>query len=194
MPTFEQKAENLYWFPMWRTWFGLNGLCKLPWNDIVPADNQTTEEPAKIMKHVQWYTELFAATTGIEADLDDLIKMSERVYTLQRIFNLRQGHGRRADDDIPYRAMGPVTEEEYESRAERYDGQLKELSILEPQGKATSEKLAALRAHREAQYDKLKDAVYQNRGWSSDGVPTLAKVKELGIDFPDVVELLSRQG
>ena len=25
MPTFEQKAENLHWFPMWRTWFGLNG-------------------------------------------------------------------------------------------------------------------------------------------------------------------------
>ena len=36
MPTFEQKAEALHWFPMWRTWFGLNGLCKLPWNDVVP--------------------------------------------------------------------------------------------------------------------------------------------------------------
>ncbi len=30
LPTFEKKAEALYWFPMWRTWFGLNGLCKLP--------------------------------------------------------------------------------------------------------------------------------------------------------------------
>lgn len=193
MPTFEQKAENLYWFPMWRTWFGLNGLCKLPWNDVVPADNQSTAEPAKVMKHVQWYAESFSATTGIEASPDDLIKMSERVYTFQRLFNLRQGYGRRADDDIPYRAMGPVTEEEYESRAERYDGQLKDLGILDPQGKTTIEKMAALRAYREGQYEKLKDAVYKNRGWSNDGVPTLAKVRELGIDFPEVVELLSRR-
>ena len=193
MPTFEQKAENLYWFPMWRTWFSLNGLCKLPWNDIVPADNQTTPEPAKVMKHVEWYAEGFSAVTGIEASPDDLVKMSERVYTLQRVFNLRQGHGRRADDDIPYRAAGPVTEEEYESRDERYDGQLKELGILDPQGKTTPEKLAALRTFREAQYEKLKDAVYANRGWTADGVPTLAKVKDLGIDFPEVVELLSRE-
>jgi Aldehyde:ferredoxin oxidoreductase len=30
MPTFENKAEALHWFPMLRTWFGLCGLCKLP--------------------------------------------------------------------------------------------------------------------------------------------------------------------
>ena len=29
IPTFEDKAEALHYFPMWRTWFGLNGLCKL---------------------------------------------------------------------------------------------------------------------------------------------------------------------
>jgi hypothetical protein len=40
MPTFEQKAEALHWFPMFRTWFGLCGLCKLPWNDIVPGGQQ----------------------------------------------------------------------------------------------------------------------------------------------------------
>ncbi|RLB81285.1 MAG: aldehyde:ferredoxin oxidoreductase, partial [Deltaproteobacteria bacterium] len=45
MPTFEQKAEALHWFPMFRTWFGLCGLCKLPWNDIVPEDNKDTPEP-----------------------------------------------------------------------------------------------------------------------------------------------------
>jgi aldehyde:ferredoxin oxidoreductase len=30
MPTFAQKAEALHWFPMFRTWFSLCGLCKLP--------------------------------------------------------------------------------------------------------------------------------------------------------------------
>ncbi|HDQ70833.1 MAG TPA: aldehyde:ferredoxin oxidoreductase, partial [Chloroflexi bacterium] len=35
LPTFEDKAEALHYFPMFRTWFGLCGFCKLPWNDVV---------------------------------------------------------------------------------------------------------------------------------------------------------------
>ena len=45
LPTFEDKAEALHYFPMWRTWFSLHGLCKLPWNDILPANNDETDEP-----------------------------------------------------------------------------------------------------------------------------------------------------
>ncbi len=191
MPTFEQKAEALHWFPMWRTWFGLNGLCKLPWNDIVPEDNDETPEPAKVMKHAQWYADYFSAVTGMEVSPDDLIRMSERVYNFQRIFNLRQGFGMREHDSIPYRAMGPTTIEEYESRQDRYDTQLKELGILDPEGKSTEEKLKALRKYREGRYEKLEDAVYKHRGWTPNGIPTLEKIKELGIDFPDVVELIS---
>ena len=192
MPTFEQKAESLFWFPMWRTWFGLNGLCKLPWNDVIPEDNFETSEPAKVMKHVQWYAEYFSAVTGKEVKPDDLIKMSERVYNFQRVFNLRQGFGKREHDDIPYRAMGPVTIEEYESRQDRYDKQLKELNIMDPEGKSTEEKIKALREYRESQYEMLKDAVYKRRGWTPEGVPTIEKVKELGIDFPEVKELISK--
>jgi aldehyde:ferredoxin oxidoreductase len=36
------------------------------------------------------------------------------------------------------------------------------------------------------------DAVYKRRGWTEDGVPTLEKIKTLGIDYPDVVELLKK--
>ena len=194
MPTFEQKAEALHWFPMWRTWFGLNGLCKLPWNDIQPEDNRATPEPAKVMKHVQWYTEYFTAVTGIEANPDDLIRMSEGVYNFQRIFSLRQGFGTREHDDLPYRAMGPVTTEEYESRQDRYDEQLKELGIMNPDGKNTGEKLKALREYREDQYEKLKDAVYKRRGWTNAGIPTVKTAKRLGIDFPEVLDVLHAHG
>ncbi|MBX5326725.1 MAG: aldehyde ferredoxin oxidoreductase family protein [Candidatus Bathyarchaeia archaeon] len=194
MPTFEQKAENLHWFPMFRTWFGLNGLCKLPWNDVVPPENKNTKEPAKVISHVENYAKYFYAVTGKKVTVDDIILMSERVYNFQRIFNLRMGFGTREHDAIPYRAVGPVTKEEYESRAERYDKQLKEKLGYDPKGKTTEEKLAVLRKHREAEYERLKDAVYKRRGWSANGVPTLQKVKELGIDFPDVVELLQKHG
>jgi aldehyde:ferredoxin oxidoreductase len=190
MPTFEQKAENLHWFPMFRTWFSLNGLCKLPWNDVVPEDNKKTKEPAKVMAHVENYATFFSAVTGKKIAVDDIISMSERVYNFQRIFNLRMGFGTREYDTIPYRAVGPVTKEEYDSRADRYDKQLKEKFGYDPAGKLTEEKLRVLRKNRESEYEKLMGAVYMRRGWNANGVPTLEKVKSLGIDFPDVVELL----
>jgi aldehyde:ferredoxin oxidoreductase len=194
MPTFDQKAEALHWFPMFRTWFSLCGLCKLPWNDIVPEDNRLNPEPAKVVKHVQWYAEYFSAVTGRRVSADDLIVMSEKVYNFQRIFNLRMGGGRRADDAIPYRAMGPVTEDEYLSRQERYDGQLVDIWKENIDDLSTADKVALLRRYREEQYEKLKDAVYQRRGWTADGIPTLATVRRLGIDFPEVVAVLAEHG
>ena len=194
MPTFEQKAEALHWFPMFRTWFGLCGLCKLPWNDIVPEDNKDTPEPAKVMKHVGWYAEYFTAVTGRKVSPEDLITMSEAVYNFQRIFNLKMGYGRREHDAIPYRAVGPVTVEEYASRQERYDTELAEKYGLDIAGKKTRWKVAELRNKREAQYETLKDAVYQRRGWTPDGIPTVETVKRLGIDFPEVMAVLAENG
>jgi aldehyde:ferredoxin oxidoreductase len=91
-----------------------------------------------------------------------LILQSEVAHDFQRLFNLKMGYGTRKYDTIRYRAMGPVTEEKAE----------------------------ALRAYREEQYQKLCDAVYNRRGWDSNGVPTLETVKRLKIDFPDVLKLL----
>ncbi|MGB5986846.1 MAG: aldehyde ferredoxin oxidoreductase C-terminal domain-containing protein [Desulfobacterales bacterium] len=194
MPTFEQKAEALHWFPMWRTWFSLCGLCKLPWNDIVPEDNIDTPEPAKVMKHVEWYAQYYSSVTGDEKTPDGLIEMSEAVYNFQRIFNLRMGSGRRANDTLPYRAMGPVTADEYESRQERYDTQLVEKHGTDISDMTTEEKVALLRAKREEAYEVLKDAVYDRRGWTRDGIPSVATVKRLGIDFPEVLEVLAAHG
>jgi aldehyde:ferredoxin oxidoreductase len=194
MPSFEQKAEALHWFPMFRTWFGLCGLCKLPWNDIVPEDNKNMPEPAKVMKHVNWYAEYFSSVTGRKVGPDELIRMSEGVYNFQRIFNLKMGFGQREHDDIPYRAAGPVTEDEYLSRAERYDKQLVEIHNIDIKEKTTAEKVSILRKLRQDQYEKLKDAVYKRRGWTPEGIPSLETVKRLGIDFPEVLDLLKSHG
>ncbi|MBM4428781.1 MAG: aldehyde:ferredoxin oxidoreductase [Chloroflexi bacterium] len=196
IPTFEDKAEALHYFPMFRTWFSLNGLCKLPWNDIEPADNRKKYEPrlaARVPEHVENYIRLFRAVTGRDdlRDPEDLVRMSEAVYNFQRIFNLKMGFGTREYDAVPYRSMGPVTKEEYESRAQRYDAQLHEIGF-DPEGKSIGEKMAALRAHREQQYEALSDAVYQRRGWTREGVPTLETVRRLGIDYPEVVALLQK--
>ncbi len=195
IPSFADKAEALHYFPMWRTWFGLLGLCKLPWNDVEPTDNGETDEPAKVPKHVKGYCDFVAGMTGKEVTPADLIRMSERVYNFQRIFNLKMGFGRREHDRIPYRSAGPVTAAEYESRAERYDKQLAEEVDCDPTGKSTDEKCAVLRKWREDRYEKLLDAVYERRGWTANGVPTLATAKALGIDKMDgLVELLTTHG
>jgi len=190
IPTFEDKGEALHYFPMWRTWFGLVGHCKLPWNDVEPADNAETAEPAKVPEHVANYCDVFAGVTGIEVKPEDLILQSERVYNFQRVFGVRMGFGTREHDAIPYRSAGPVTEEEYTSRAERYDGQLAEKVGVDPAGMTTAEKVAALRAYREDQYEQLIDAVYERRGWTENGIPKIEKLQELGIDFPAVVAVV----
>jgi aldehyde:ferredoxin oxidoreductase len=190
IPTFEDKAEALYYFPMFRTWLGLCGLCKLVWNDIIPADNAQTDEPAKIPEHVQNYVDIFNAVTGLSIDKEELIRQSERVYQFQRIFNIRMGKGLRKHDAIPYRAVGPVTKEEYLSREERYDNQLKEQQGLDASKMSLEEKIAATRKYREAQYEKLVDAVYPRRGWTLAGVPTPERLKELGMDLPELMEVI----
>jgi aldehyde:ferredoxin oxidoreductase len=192
IPTFEDKAEALHYFPMFRTWFGLNGLCKLPWNDITPASNKYTSEPAKIPEHVQNYVDIFNAVTGKNIDKEELVVQSERVYNFQRIFNIRMGYGKRIHDRLPYRAMGPVTIEEYESRKERYDKQLLELLGYDTNGKTVEEKMKVLREYRESQYEKLTDAVYLRRGWTMDGVPKAEKLKAIGIDLPELLEVIEK--
>lgn len=199
IPSFEDKAKALRWFPLWRTWFGLNGLCKLPWNDILPesqADHPIKDPKtgelvrAKIPDHVKWYAQYYSAVTGRNSTPDDLISMSERVYNFQRIFNIRLGQGlREGDSNLPYRAMGPVTPLEYESRRDRYDNQLQELGF-DLTDKTTEEKIKILRKHREEQYSKLQGAVYKERGWNQNGCPTIKKVKELGIDYEDVIKFI----
>ena len=193
IPTFEDKAEALYYFPLFRTWFGLLGLCKIVWNDVVPADNAKRYPPqvaAKIPEHVENYWKFFEGMTGKPVDEEKMLEQSARVHNLQKIMSIMRGHGFREDDIPPYRAVGPVTEEEYLSRQERYDKQLKEQVGVEPENMSLQEKMEKLREFRFAQYDKLMDAAYKRRGWTKQGVPTIERLKELGIDLPELVEIV----
>lgn len=191
IPTFDDKAEALHYFPMFRTWFGLQGLCKLPWNDVEPENNHLTDEPAKVPEHVDNYVTIYNAVTGNNIDKFELVRQSERVYNFQRIFNIRRGYGTRKYDAQPYRAAGPVTKEEYESRAERYDNQLRTLVGINPEGMSTEEKMKALRQYRENRYEQLLDAVYKRRGWNKNGIPTIEHLKNIKMDLPELIEVVA---
>ncbi len=193
IPTFDDKAEALYYYPLWRTWFGLHGLCKLLWNDVVPLSNKNykPQEAAKVPDHVEDFFKFFEGMTGIPLDEEKMLDQSARVHNLQRIMVRMLGFGTRKDDMPPYRAVGPVTKEEYESRADKYyDRQMKELIDIDPEGKSTVEKMEITRKYRMEQYNSVIDAAYKRRGWTRNGVPTIQRLKQLGIDLPELVEII----
>ena len=47
-----------------------------------------------------------------------------------------------------------------------------------------------LREHRMEMYNKVTDAAYKRRGWTKNGVPKIERLQELGIDLPELVEIV----
>jgi aldehyde:ferredoxin oxidoreductase len=92
--------------------------------------------------------------------------------------------------------MGPVTETEYMSRKDRYDKQLVEklgLKKEQVEKMEVKEKMKILYDYRRDQYQKLADAVYFRRGWTPNGVPTPQKMKALGMDETNMLNMLQEK-
>ena len=96
--------------------------------------------------------DLLNAATGFKLSMEDYWKTAERIYTLERSFNNREGFTR-ADDSLPARAWEPLT----------YGPQ--KGAKLTPEG-----------------FNKELDAYYAARGWDNKAVPTKARIKELGLE------------
>jgi len=106
------------------------------------------------MMNVELYSKLLTTATGIEdfADHNYLWHVGERIFNLERMFNVREGFGSK-DDIFPSRfVMEPI-----------------------PEGNSAGQVFEAERL--------LKD-YYEARGWDiNTGIPTVAKLNELGLGF-----------
>ncbi|MCJ7604584.1 MAG: aldehyde ferredoxin oxidoreductase C-terminal domain-containing protein, partial [Dehalococcoidales bacterium] len=102
------------------------------------------------------FGKLVAAARGIDKLEDDayLDKVGERMFNLERAFNVRVGF-RRIDDFLPER----IRTEGLHTRQADGEGQTV--------------------AHN----DEFLDKYYELRGWTRDGIPTAEKLTELGLDF-----------
>lgn len=117
----------------------------------------------------EWFSPLFSkmlsAATGIAefGDAKYTEMVAERIYNLERVFNLREGFGRK-DDTLPKRMLT----EPLEQKGGPAHGQ-----IVRKQ-------------------DTLLDEYYQSRGWTREGIPTPQKLKALGLDavVKDIEKLL----
>jgi len=182
LPTFEQKASALRWFPLFRTWFNIVGLCKLPWIDVRHPEAMHSSDPSKNLPTIEYYLELVNATFDTERTLGDLLNESERCYLLHKLINLRQGFGTRESDSIPLRAMAPVFMNEYESREDYYTAYLQDVAGIDIGEMNDAERLASLQQYRRDQYDKLTDAVYAEKGYDRNGIPRDETLQRLGFD------------
>jgi aldehyde:ferredoxin oxidoreductase len=187
IPTFEDKAEALRWFPLIRTWFNATGLCKLHWIDVRNPEAASTDEPA-------YYVSYFNATTGSDKRLEDILSDSERLYVLQKLINLRQGKGTRASDQIPLRALAPAYLNEYEYRAGYYADWLKEQlgDSLLPENPEQRHKLIIEK--RLQFYQQLCDIVYEKKGFTADGIPKRETVAKFSLLDEQAKHLLNEFG
>ncbi len=100
--------------------------------------------------YVRWVNDV----VGWNITLEELTEISDRIYTMERCFNCREGI-RRKDDKLPWRFMNePIP-----------DGPLKGMYC--PQ----------------EELDKMLDMYYELRGWGKDGVPTKERLEQLGIGY-----------
>ncbi len=192
MPSFAEKAAALKWFPLFRTWFNIAGLCKLPWIDVRHPDAAQTADPARNLPTVDCYLELVNSTMGTNKTLDDLLNESERCYLLHKLINLRQGYGTREHDHIPLRAMAPVFADEFASRRDYYVNDLKDNTDIKINGQDDAELLSELQNHRRRQYEILTDTVYQEKGFDAHGIPRDETLQRLGFNEPEYREIVEQ--
>ncbi|MFC1932100.1 aldehyde ferredoxin oxidoreductase family protein [Chloroflexota bacterium] len=102
------------------------------------------------------YGRMLAAARGMEqlADDDHLLRVGERIFNLERVFNVREGFGRK-QDTLPRRMLT----EPLHTREAPGEGQ-----IVRNQ-------------------DKFLDQYYEIRGWTKDGIPSPRKLSDMGLDY-----------
>jgi aldehyde:ferredoxin oxidoreductase len=105
-------------------------------------------------KEMQDMAKLYSLTTGYDMTPEELTAAAERINTLARLINIREGLSRK-DDTLPWKVMNvPIPDE----------GPVKGAVVTQ------------------AELDLLLDDYYESRGWTLEGMPTTAKLKELGMD------------
>ncbi len=105
-------------------------------------------------KELEDLARLYGLVTGYDITPEELTASAERVNTLARLINIREGLTR-ADDTLPWKVMNePIPD----------DGPVKGAVVTQDE------------------LNLMLDDYYEARGWDPDGVPTKAKLAELGME------------
>jgi aldehyde:ferredoxin oxidoreductase len=109
---------------------------------------------ATFYKELAELSKLYALVTGNELPVEDLSASAERINTLARLINIREGLSRK-DDTLPWKVLNvPIPD----------DGPAKGAIV-------TQEEL-----------DLMLDDYYDARGWNLEGVPKVETLNRLGME------------
>jgi aldehyde:ferredoxin oxidoreductase len=112
------------------------------------------------------YVAMVQAVTGWDVNLDELERIGERVYNLERAFNCREGISRK-DDQLPFRVQN------------------------EPIPSGPSQGMYC----PPEDLEKMLDEYYHLRGWDSQGIPSPERLQLLGLEevAKDLKQIVSRK-
>jgi aldehyde:ferredoxin oxidoreductase len=106
----------------------------------------------------------YTLATGIPMTTEELRQAGERINNLARLINIREGKGTREYDTLPPKIMSvPVPDE----------GIAKGAYVTQKE------------------FDIGLDDYYEVRGWTKEGIPTVEKLKELGLN--DLVPIVKKK-
>lgn len=124
---------------------------------------------------------VYSAVTGRETSPEELERIGERIFNLQRAILVREGRGHREGDALlDYFHTAPLESEHLNRK----------LIVPGPGGEPISRRGAVL--PREA-FEKLKEEYYRLRGWDPEsGLQTRSRMAALGIE--DIGQALAAKG
>ena len=126
--TAKQKVDLVIYHQTLRPLFDMLGVCRLPWIELGLNERH--------------YEKFFSFVTGKETTLEDLLALSNVIYSLTRRINVRMGATRK-DDSLPYKVRkSPVLT-----------------------GPNAGKKLD------ERDFEEMLTLYYKERGWDENGVP-----------------------
>jgi aldehyde:ferredoxin oxidoreductase len=131
----DERVDTVIYHQKLRPLFDMLGVCRLPWIELGLSERH--------------YENFYRYVTGREATLEELLELSNDVYDMTRLINVRLGVSRK-DDSLPHKvwANPPLTGPNAGRVIDRED------------------------------FQKLLSLYYRKRGWDEDGKPPAAVEKK----------------
>jgi len=101
------------------------------------------------------FSKLIQLVTGMKISEKQLMEIGERIYTIERLFNLREGFSRK-DDNLP----------------ERYFKEPTPIGLPVARNKKIDKE----------KFNKMLDQYYELHGWDNNGIPKAETLKKLDLD------------
>jgi aldehyde:ferredoxin oxidoreductase len=138
---YDTKPRLMRWHEDWHCIVDSLGICKLEGIALKPL-------------RPRHFHRMLGAATGWKVSIEELERIGERIWNLERLFNVREGKGRQ--DDLPPRRLLEEPISTGPAKGERLDKE---------------------------SFEQMLTEYYLLRGWDPQtGIPTPEKLRELGLD------------